>query len=195
MATKTIQVPDKKFEHEEKPKEMHFYREQHPVDPRTHDQTGFMLCKDGDYNIGDRQFDTDNFGGWGEVKKQIKEENNVKAIKPLYLLDHSGLRIQTTPFKGQIGRWDSWQVGFIYITEEQLDKLGVKEENRTEENFNKWLEQEVTTYDQYLRGDTWRFQLTEDGEVVDSCGGFYGFDKENMFEHAGENPENYTEQD
>ncbi len=35
---------------------------------------------------------------------------------------------------------------------------------------------EVEVYDQYLRGDVWGFEVIEDGEVKDSCWGFFGFD-------------------
>ena len=36
------------------------------------------------------------------------------------------------------------------------------------------LRTEVETYDQYLRGECYGFQLYEDGEEIDSCWGFLG---------------------
>ena len=36
---------------------------------------------------------------------------------------------------------------------------------------------EVETYDQYLTGDIWNVRIeTGDGDILDSCGGFYGLD-------------------
>jgi len=36
------------------------------------------------------------------------------------------------------------------------------------------LDNEVKTYDQYLTGDVYGYEIKEDGEVIDSCWGFYG---------------------
>ena len=45
--------------------------------------------------------------------KDIQEKVSTKIIiLPLYLYDHSGISMKTTPFSCQ---WDSGQVGWIYV--------------------------------------------------------------------------------
>ena len=40
-------------------------------------------------------------------------------------------------------------------------------------------------YDQYLRGEVYRYVLVDDGEQIDSCGGFYGRDTDSMWDYVG----------
>jgi len=85
-------------------------------------------------------------------------------FKTLYLYDHSGLSISTSPFSCQ---WDSGQVGYIYLTP---DTIGGDREKALA-----CLESAVQTYNQYLTGDVWGFTIEdEDGDIVESCWGFYG---------------------
>ena len=98
---------------------------------------------------------------------------------PLYLYDHSGITMATTPFGC---RWDSGKVGYIYQTKEKIrewyDWKVITAKRR--EQIEKYLEVEVNEYDQYLTGEVFRFKVEdEEGEEVDSCGGFYGMDWEN----------------
>lgn len=103
---------------------------------------------------------------------EIIEEHIV--ILPLYLYDHSGITMSTSSFND---RWDSGQVGWIYVTKQRLVEEGVEEQAGKEV-----LVSEVEVYDKYLRGDVYGFILEEkdeDGEVVDeidSCWGFYGLE-------------------
>ena len=63
------------------------------------------------------------------------------------------------------GRWTDGPDGFVMIKREE----GV--------DPRKAAEGLVETWNQYLEGDIWYFQITdENGEMVDSCGGYYGFD-------------------
>lgn len=191
MAVETVkrEVPDEVYKHEDSNKKMEIYREQHPIDPREHDNLTTMECSHKKYTLGDKQFDSDKHSGWAEVKSKIKEQHNVVAIKPLYLLDHSGLRISTSKMNNP---WDSGQVGYAYITESNLDFMGIKEEDRTQENYRKWIKGEVEQYDDYLRGNVWRYKFyNSEGHQADSCGGFYGDSTEQMFNYVDENREEY----
>ena len=75
---------------------------------------------------------------------------------PLYLYDHSGLTISTSSFSC---RWDSGQLGWIYISREQmLSAWGDKSQRLTEqvrEKARKCLKAEVTEYDLYLQGEVY----------------------------------------
>lgn len=98
------------------------------------------------------------------------------VLLPVYLFDHSGITISTTPFSCP---WDSGQVGFIYTNIKRMQDMGHKWQRWSEkrrEKAREWLRGEVEIFDQYLRGDVYGFIVEEDGEEVDSCWGFYGED-------------------
>jgi hypothetical protein len=97
---------------------------------------------------------------------------------PLYLYDHSGITISTGSFSCP---WDSGQVGFIYATREEiLANWGKKRlTKKVLERARQCLEGGVETYDNYLTGSVYGYVvLGPDGEQVDSCWGYYGYDHE-----------------
>lgn len=147
-------------------------------DPRNWDNLGCMVCLHRRYRLGDKHdYKYSDFGGWDELRARIESDNDVAVILPLYLYDHSGLTMQTTPFSC---RWDSGQIGWIFCTREQVDK----EFGGDNEQARACLRVEVETYDQFLTGDVYAaFILTPpcahcgaNGQVEDSCGGFFGAD-------------------
>lgn len=89
-------------------------------------------------------------------------------VLPLYLYDHSGITMSTGSFSCP---WDSGTVGFIYMLKETIDENW----DGDEEKAKACLEAEVKEYDQFIRNDVWRYVVEdEDGETVDSCGGYFG---------------------
>ena len=89
-----------------------------PFDPREDDNLGTMICFHGSYNLGDKHdYNHQDYNGWDEMKEAIIKNEDVGVILPLYLYDHSGITIATTPFSC---RWDSGQVGFIIISKEKM---------------------------------------------------------------------------
>jgi hypothetical protein len=150
--------------------------DEYPENPCSWDNLGTMVCWHRRYNLGNQHNfrSPEDFLQW---VKEIGRENFV--ILPLYLYDHSGITISTTPFSCP---WDSGQVGWIYVTkarlrEEFMVKRVTKDIISRAENV---LRAEVQTYNQYLRGEVYGFTLyeAEDGCFVelDSCGWFYGSD-------------------
>ena len=161
-----------------------------PESPRDWDNLGAMLCFHGKYSLGDADhgYDSDDYSGWDEMEKAIRENEDVAIILPLYLYDHSGITISTSPFSSG---WDSGQIGFIYMTNKKAKECWPVEFLIGEhiKIAREALIAEVETYDQYLRGDIYGFLVeTPDGEHIDSCSGFYGTEwKENgMADHLGE---------
>jgi len=94
------------------------------------------------------------------------------CILPLYLFDHSGLTMSTAPFGD---RWDSGQVGWIYASKEDIGNNfpGLSEDDGVDKAED-ILRSEVETFDLYLRGECYGFELLENGITVDSCWGFLG---------------------
>ena len=155
--------------------------------PRDWDNMGTMIAFHGRYNLGDKghSFRSEDFNGWDEMKAAILKAFPGGEILPLYLYDHSGITIKTTPFDC---RWDSGQVGFIVANKVQIrNAMGVVHvTDKVRERARDLLRSEVEVYDQYLRGDVYYFSIVDDdGEVIDSCGGFFGDDpfKNGMAEH------------
>ena len=153
--------------------------------PREWDNLGKMYCWHKRYNLGDEKLPTDSYGGWDEIKKYlIKEKGAIPdSILPLYLYDHSGITMRTTPFGD---RWDSGQVGFIYTTEAKLKEMG-----SPKTRMKDILRGEVKVYDQYLTGDVYGFKLFEckagNWEETDAVWGFYGSDakESGIFDSTG----------
>lgn len=98
---------------------------------------------------------------------------------PLYLYDHGGLSISTTPFSC---RWDSGKVGYIYVSKETVRKeYSVKVvSKKTREKVLEVLEAEIKEYDTYLTEGYYSFSIEDENEdEVDGCSGFLGTDWEN----------------
>ena len=92
--------------------------------------------------------------------------------QPLYLYDHSGITISTSPFSC---KWDSGQIGFVYISKEQARNIHGKKS--CAEKALKALDGVVKTYDQHLTGDVWFVTITDaEGEYLECIGGYYGYD-------------------
>lgn len=146
--------------------------------PREWDNLGTMSCFHNRYNLGDSDpiVSSDDYNSWDEMKEALIKKHNAKIVLPLYLYDHSGITISTSPFSC---RWDSGQVGFIWISAEKIRKeYSVKRiSKKLLEKVETYLKSEVKTYDQYLIGDVYGFQLYDkDENLLDSCWGFYGDD-------------------
>lgn len=97
-------------------------------------------------------------------------------LMDLFLYDHSGLSMSTSRFSCP---WDSGQVGVIYVSPEKMRKEWSVDRltNAVREKVRRLMESEVETYDQYLQGDVWGFNITDpEGEDMDGCWGFYGLE-------------------
>lgn len=158
-----------------------------PSNPRKEfDNLGVMVCFHNRYDLGDKhKYSTNDFNGWDELKVAIANRENAAVILPLYLYDHSGITMNT---KGFSCRWDSGQVGFIYMTKETaIENWGKKNLTlKIQEKALACLEAEVKEYNQYLTGEIYGFKVKtlDTKEEKDSCWGFYGDTFDNgVFDH------------
>lgn len=167
---------------------LEIFHDQSPESPRSWDNLGTMICFHRRYSLGDKHdYNSNDYSGWDEMEEAIIKNENVAVILPLYLYDHGGITISTSSFSC---RWDSAQIGFIFVSKEKLRKeyntkritkgIIVKATNV--------LEGEVETYDQYLTGEVYGYRVSkisvcneghEHSEEVDSCWGYYGEDSVN----------------
>lgn len=158
------------------------YLSSDPENPRKDcDLASTMWCWHKRYTLGedDDKPKSDDFSGWKEIEGYIRETNNVIAIKPLFLMDHSGISIST----GEYGcRWDSGQVGFIFVTHEHYrDAMGAEAVYDFDERAawaEKVIESDVEVYDQYISGSVYYGELLDlDDPAADreSGGDYYGY--------------------
>lgn len=149
--------------------------------PRTSwDNVTTMVCFHNRYNLGDdHNYKSDNFTGWNELKEQIENDYKVFMIKPLYLYDHSGITISTSPFGCQ---WDSGQVGWIFIEEKNWKVMMGEDMDRSEDRLERIIDGDIETYDKYLQGEVYRYEIYQVEECnlghthksyVEGCGGYY----------------------
>lgn len=148
-----------------------------PRDPEFNELTTTMLCFHRGYRLGDKHdMRYSDYLGWDGLREHLRKTYKPVLIEPLYLYDHSGLRISTTPFECP---WDSGQVGFVYATKAHIRAVHGSVPQRVEAQKHlarSLIDADVKTYDQYLSGEVYRAEVIRlaDNEVVDSFGGCYG---------------------
>lgn len=155
--------------------------------PRDWSILGTMTCFHRRYCLGDKHEYT------VEDLQELVDRPDVFSL-PLYLYDHSGITMRTTPFGC---RWDSGQVGYIWVTKEKVrQEFEVKRvTQKIEEKALKFLRDEVYMYDLHIRGEIYGYVVEdENGEHIDSCWGFYGDPHEYMVEEAKGNIDYATDE-
>lgn len=152
------------------------YYDDDPTNPRTdYDHLWHFWLTHRRYNLGDDGVDpppvddpysTDDVLRWAR-----RERGEAHAI---YMYDHSGLTISLTPYSCP---WDSGQVGWAYLTREEiLKEYGGKVVTRRNRQLAlELLQHEIDEYDSYLRGEVYGFVVEDaDGNDINSCWGFVG---------------------
>jgi len=169
--------------------------------PRDWEPLSTMVCWHNNHNLGDDHgyetnrvmfhmlsglyvnFNTDELTD-KQYEQCVHKAHKLNVILPLYLYDHSGITMNTT---GYSCPYDSGQSGYIFVSYEDIRKeYNVKRVSaKLRERMVKYLTTDVKTYDQYLRGEIFYFNVEKtdnDGETIDidSCGGYYGYDDNYM---------------
>tara|TARA_B100001245_G_scaffold203849_1_gene164768 strand:+ start:21 stop:623 length:603 start_codon:yes stop_codon:yes gene_type:complete len=179
---------------ENKGERLKIYCDPEPQDHRDFDNLGIMLCAHGRYILGDEQFND------RESLDQRLEELDPVVKLPLWLLDHSGLAMQTGSFASDAQQWDSGQVGWIVATKKDIlncftgyDKDGKREpmrqllSPRMIKDAERILRGEVDTYSKHIGGQVYGYTIEkkstcdkcgkDSSENIDSCWGFYETDQ------------------
>ena len=153
-------------------------RDEEPVNPRLDDDNlGRMICFHKRYNLGDEHnIDASDFNDWDDIAAHLTQAHDAAVILPLFLYDHSGISLQTSPFNCP---WDSGQIGFIYMSRTTVRNEAPGHPKTLSKAAKAWATQcllaEVQRYDQYLTGDVWGYVIEDSAShEVESCWGFYG---------------------
>ena len=146
-----------------------------PLDPlREWDNLGSIVAWHRRHNLGNsEEYNAEDFDTRDELEAEIAKDC---LYLPLYIYDHSGITINTTGFSCP---WDSGQVGFIYVSKEKARKeYSVKRiSKKLRSRIYDCLRAEVQCYDDFLTGSVYGYIVKdEEGEEVDSCWGYYGYD-------------------
>jgi hypothetical protein len=144
------------------------------------------------YNSTDAECPNDWEGGWRLASFNSRHLNYVHPDEYL-LSDNIGMRRKlecNTAFvlsyhehgqclwslgPGPNCPWDTRQVAGILIWEDNDWRPDMEKREADAVNFLK-------CYTDWANGNVYGFSIEEDGEVVESCDGFFGFDSESMFE-------------
>lgn len=146
--------------------------------PREGDNLTTMVCFHNRYIIGDEHnYKSGDFGGWSDMRASLVREHKPLLIEPLFMYDHSGITISTKPFSCP---WDSGQIGWVFVTRKAVKNcMGWKRITKSRlDKLNDLLIEEVKTYDQYLRGEAYKYEIIDlkadptDDPTVDSCCGY-----------------------
>jgi len=158
--------------------------DEEPMDPREDDDylMGRMACFHGRYKLGDKHnFDCDMFKGWAEMAEHIRVKLKASIILPLFLYDHSGLRIKIGSFNGYVAQghaeFDSGQVGFIYTTNDIIKKnYAIKKVTKAKLKLAaKRLYNEVEAYDAFISGQVYEYVISKDSDTQDYGDGYYDY--------------------
>lgn len=164
-----------------------------PQDPRIeHENVARFALSHRRYTLGDSAkvlgwtFRSEEYDSWDEVETRIQQKFNPLVIEAVSLHDHSGISLSLGVQRG----WDSGQVGFAYVTREDMERNWSKEtvaamtDEERLEKARKCLEGELECYSAYLEGDVYGFIVEEkqgcdhcgheEWVEVESCWGFYG---------------------
>lgn len=138
------------------------------------------------YGKSDEEIDEMAFS---EEIQFILDQDDVCGL-PLWIYDHSGISMST----GKQCSWDSSFVGLIFVEKDfYLAQTCLKDEEGWKEKAKETLKGEVETYSDFLEGNVYQWTLyeptvvirqsmdgkelsrkiDEEGEMVDSMGGFY----------------------
>jgi hypothetical protein len=148
------------------------YFDPEPLNPRTEwDNATIMKHWHPRYELGDKRIERITAD---ELCEEYQEDGDpIIAILPLYLLDHSGLSVSTTPFSC---RWDSGQIGWAFITESKKNLIGF-DDSYTKEMYEDIIKQEVKTYNDIITGEVYGYEVIgKDEDLLESCWGFIGME-------------------
>ena len=178
-AVQTVTVERSGYKHT-----IRLYPDTFADDPRSWDN----LCK---FALNMRRYDLANdfewldfgdYNGFSEVLEAVLERENIVAYRAVWGYSHGGLVLSLSR-AGQFScRWDSGQVGYIFVTEESmLENFPSLSKEEWERQADEWIDAEFETYNAYVKGDVYFYSVTGD-LVEDSCSGFYS--AEDAIEHA-----------
>lgn len=147
--------------------------------PREYDNLGTMAFFHRRYKLGDKH----SFDNPIEVREHLAETEAL--FLPVYMYDHGGIALSTEPFEC---RWDSGQLGVIYVTKERVIKEYGNFSDASQLHALNVMQAEVKLYDEFVQGNCYGYKKFDaSGNETESCWGFIGsnFEQSGLLEAAG----------
>jgi len=160
--------------------------------PRENDNLATLACWHRRSKIGDVRIEPCSEE---ELRDRVGGED-VLALLPIYLYEHGGMTVSTTPFGCS---FDSGQVGWAYVTRDGAERMGCVGDRYEQHEPGRmrvvgtWdqaaleaaLRSEVEELDAYLCGYCYGYVVEgADGRTLESCWGFVGEDLEPVRQEA-----------
>ena len=101
---------------------------------------------------------------FGNVNHDAPKGTRIKV--PVYMYDHSGLAVSTTPFSCH---WDSGRLGTMFIENEDLKNIDTGDEMD-------YLMSVFSEWSYYVSGEAYCLDISLRGEVIESISGHFGLD-------------------
>jgi len=146
-------------------------RDPEPPSPLEYDNYTKILCRrDLTVDLGDVQSSDALLNREDVVDRLAELGEHVAAILPVYGVElQRGLWSVSTEERSNARR----RIGWAYVTAELAVEMGSGQESV--ETFERYIREDVKTYDDYLSGDCYGYLVEgRDGDVLESCWGFYG---------------------
>ncbi len=179
---------------------LHICMDEDPCNPRDEDNLAHLICFHPRYRLGDRHTyarpadflahlayevnppldEVDDDYALLDIDSLLDLIEERAVIQPVALFDHSGLRMYlgSGAHGCDPGGWDSGQVGWCYITHEEILKEwpNLKEHPvGLSKRGKEIIEAEVAHFDQYLSGDVYGYIVESPLDShAESCWGFFG---------------------
>jgi hypothetical protein len=148
--------------------------------PREWDNLGTIIAWHSRYQLSDdhvQGMSPDEFHEWADSGELI--------VRRIRAYEHGGIALTIGEAVGQFADpWDSHNIGYIFV-----ERLKVLQEWKRKRMSKKLmgivqanLESEVRVFSQYLNGEVYGYQVWRtcpccgDGEILDSCYGYYDRD-------------------
>ena len=130
------------------------------------DLLGRIICWHPRYNLGHRH----NF----ETDQELFDSIGKAVILPIYIYEHGGRAISTTPFSDPC---DSDHIGFVYAEHDKI--FAQYNKGKMTKNLKKSVEEtlakEVSLYNDFINGEVYGYVIKdESGAEIHSCWGFVG---------------------
>ena len=148
------------------------YSDEFADSPRDEDEMSQFLFFHKKYRLGDENpLKAEDFSGWAAMQKKLQKEFKAGLVVPVYMYDHSGLSLSTTPFSCP---WDSGQIGFACAHAEDVRRTyGVDRiTKKIKEKALRYIQGEVETYSKYVNGEFCYYRVLRGSVVIDNCSGF-----------------------
>lgn len=145
-----------------------------PMSPTERDNLGEIVYrKSSRYVLGYRGVSDDEMQG---IADGIKHGTMIGI--PVYAYVHSNVALKAAEQNPFSCPWDSGQSGVVYVKKSDAKKEFPRLSGKAfVDAVKKVLKGQVEAFSQYLSGDVYSVVVRDEaGEVVDSCGGFYGYE-------------------